>query len=80
MAMWRYDADGVPDQLFHPERPGWKALALAWLDDHPGRRLPVGQFGDRTDVFRLAREYRLAGPSLAESLPIPVLSLMNGSE
>jgi predicted component of type VI protein secretion system len=59
MAGWRYDGDGVPDLLYHPERPGWRAAALAWLDDHPGRRLPVGQYGDRTDAYVLARECRL---------------------
>jgi hypothetical protein len=67
MARW-LKGDGVPPELgsYDPDAwagdiGAWKTAALAWLADNPGRFLPfVGEFGDEIDVFRVAREVRLA--------------------
>jgi hypothetical protein len=32
----------------------WKTTALAWLDGHPGRALPVGEHGTVMDVLQEA--------------------------
>lgn len=55
MAEWVRDGAGYPVEL-HPGHPGWTSGALAWLADHPGRRVPFGDFGDVTDVYRAAVE------------------------
>lgn len=31
--------------------PNWRGKCLEWLDNHPGRRLPFGDWGDKTDVL-----------------------------
>ena len=55
MARWNRDGTDFPDELY-PGNPGWKDGCLAWLDSHPGERLPFGEHGDATDVYRIAVE------------------------
>jgi hypothetical protein len=55
MARWARNGTDFPDELY-PPNPGWLAGCLRWLDDHPGQRVPFGEFGDFTDVQRLGVE------------------------
>jgi hypothetical protein len=64
VARWNRPADDIPWQLAEyiatgTMPPGWMGACLRWLADHPGAKLPFGEHGDATDVYRLARELRL---------------------
>jgi hypothetical protein len=69
MARWkRTDPSAVPEELARyvaSEWPSddpvgdWRAAALAWLREDPGRRLPLGQYGDSVDVIRESARIKL---------------------
>jgi hypothetical protein len=66
MAEWRANLDAVPERLqrfvmaeWDGDPSAWGEECLRWLDNHPGRRLPFGPYGDRIDVIRAVRELRL---------------------
>jgi hypothetical protein len=70
MARWARNGTDFPDELY-PGNPGWVAGCISWLAGHPGERLPFGEFGDATDVYRLAVEetqgyYTQAEPGAGE--------------
>lgn len=63
MATWARDDSEFPPGL-RPGNPGWEKGSQRWLEDHPGRRLPFGEFGDFTDIARISVE-------LAKALYLP---------
>jgi hypothetical protein len=78
LARWSRDSEGIPWRIasfdvidWGPGDEGiraWRRAAVEWLNEHPGKRIPVGphgEAGDQLDCFR--ESLRLMGAYASRS-------------